>query len=207
MDINSENSMEQSILDAAEKLFLEKGFAAASTTQIAKEVGCNQALVHYYFRTKDNLFNRIFEKKFGDFFQVIFDTTQLEQLDFKQKIRHICESHFDLLNKNPKIPMLILNELSRRPDHIELLREKLHVLPEKLFELMEKDLQTEVDAGRIRKVSFMDVVMTMISLNVSIFTLLPVAAQALQINAEQQNMILAHRRSENVEIILRYLQP
>ena len=207
MDINSENSMEQSILDAAEKLFLEKGFAATSTTQIAKEVGCNQALVHYYFRTKDNLFNRIFEKKFGDFFQVIFDTTQLEQLDFKQKIRHICESHFDLLNKNPKIPMLILNELSRRPDHIELLREKLHVLPEKLFELMEKDLQTEVDAGRIRKVSFMDVVMTMISLNVSIFTLLPVAAQALQINAEQQNMILAHRRSENVEIILRYLQP
>ena len=207
MDINSENSMEQSILDAAEKLFLEKGFAAASTTQIAKEVGCNQALVHYYFRTKDNLFNRIFEKKFGDFFQVIFDTTQLEQLDFKQKIRHICESHFDLLIKNPKIPMLILNELSRRPDHIELLREKLHVLPEKLFELMEKDLQTEIDAGRIRKVSFMDVVMTMISLNVSIFTLLPVAAQALQINAEQQNMILAHRRSENVEIILRYLQP
>lgn len=207
MDINSESSMEQSILDAAEKLFLEKGFAATSTTQIAKEVGCNQALVHYYFRTKDNLFNRIFEKKFGDFFQVIFDTTQLEQLDFKQKIRHICESHFDLLNKNPKIPMLILNELSRRPDHIELLREKLHVLPEKLFELMEKDLQTEIDAGRIRKVSFMDVVMTMISLNVSIFTLLPVAAQALQINAEQQNMILAHRRSENVEIILRYLQP
>lgn len=194
-------------MDAAEKLFLEKGFTATSTTQIAKEVGCNQALVHYYFRTKDNLFNRIFEKKFGDFFQVIFDTTQLEQLDFKQKIRHICESHFDLLNKNPKIPMLILNELSRRPDHIELLREKLHVLPEKLFELMEKDLQTEVDAGRIRKVSFMDVVMTMISLNVSIFTLLPVAAQALQINAEQQNMILAHRRSENVEIILRYLQP
>ena len=207
MDINSENSMEQSILDAAEKLFLEKGFAATSTTQIAKEVGCNQALVHYYFRTKDNLFNRIFEKKFGDFFQVIFDTTQLEQLDFKQKIRHICESHFDLLNKNPKIPMLILNELSRRPDHIELLREKLHVLPEKLFELMEKDLQTEVDAGRIREVSFMDVVMTMISLNVSIFTLLPVAAQALLISAEQQKMILAHRRSENVEIILRYLQP
>jgi AcrR family transcriptional regulator len=78
MDINSESSMEQSILDAAEKLFLEKGFAATSTTQIAKEVGCNQALVHYYFRTKDNLFNRIFEKKFSDFFQVVFDTNQLD---------------------------------------------------------------------------------------------------------------------------------
>lgn len=207
MDINSENSMEQSILDAAEKLFLENGFKSTSTTQIAKEVGCNQALVHYYFRTKDNLFNRIFEKKFGDFFQVIFDTTLLEQLNFTQKIRHICESHFDLLNENPKIPMLILNELSRRPDHIALLREKLHVLPEKLFEIMEKDMQTEIDAGRIRQVNFMDIVLTMVSLNVSLFTLLPVAAQALQIDENQQKALLAYRRNENVEIILKYLQP
>lgn len=207
MDINSENSMEQSILDAAEKLFLEKGFAATSTTQIAKEVGCNQALVHYYFRTKDNLFNRIFEKKFGDFFQVIFDTNQLAQLSFSQKIRHICESHFDLLNENPKIPMLILNELSRRPEHIALLREKLDVLPEKLFEMMEKDMQAEIKAGRIRNVSFMDVVITMVSLNVSLFTLLPVASQALKIDDEQQNAMLAYRRNENVEIILKYLQP
>ena len=206
MDINSENSMEQSILDAAEKLFLENGFKSTSTTQIAKEVGCNQALVHYYFRTKDNLFNRIFEKKFGDFFQVIFDTTLLEQLNFTQKIRHICESHFDLLNENPKIPMLILNELSRRPDHIALLREKLHVLPEKLFEIMEKDMQTEIDAGRIRQVNFMDIVLTMVSLNVSLFTLLPVAAQALQIDENQQKALLAYRRNENVEIILKYLQ-
>ncbi|MBN2765915.1 MAG: TetR/AcrR family transcriptional regulator [Paludibacteraceae bacterium] len=207
MDINSESSMERSILDAAEKLFLEKGFAATSTTQIAKEVGCNQALVHYYFRTKDNLFNRIFEKKFGDFFQVIFDTNQLAQLSFSQKIRHICESHFDLLNENPKIPLLILNELSRRPEHIALLREKLHVLPEKLFEMMEKDMQAEIKAGRIRNVSFMDVVITMVSLNVSLFTLLPVASQALKIDDEQQNAMLAYRRNENVEIILKYLQP
>ena len=206
MDINSENSMEQSILDAAEKLFLENGFKSTSTTQIAKEVGCNQALVHYYFRTKDNLFNRIFEKKFGDFFQVIFDTTLLEQLNFTQKIRHICESHFDLLNENPKIPMLILNELSRRPDHIALLREKLHVLPEKLFEIMEKDMQTEIDAGRIRQVNFMDIVLTMVSLNVSLFTLLPMAAQVLQIDENQQKTLLAYRRNENVEIILKYLQ-
>ena len=207
MEINSESSMEQSILDAAEKLFLENGFKSTSTTQIAKEVGCNQALVHYYFRTKDNLFNRIFEKKFGDFFQVIFETNQLEQLDFKQKIRHICESHFDLLNENPRIPMLILNELSQRPEHIKLLREKLYVLPEKLFAIMEKDLQSEISAGRIRNVSFMDVVITIVSLNVSVFTLLPMAAQVLQIDDAQQKFILSHRRSENVEIILKYLQP
>jgi AcrR family transcriptional regulator len=64
MDSKEEQSMEQAILEAAEKLFLEKGFASTSTTQIAREVGCNQALVHYYYRTKENLFNTIFENKF-----------------------------------------------------------------------------------------------------------------------------------------------
>jgi AcrR family transcriptional regulator len=53
MDIKSEQNMEQAILETAERLFLEKGFAATSTTQIAKAVGCNQALVHYYFRTQE----------------------------------------------------------------------------------------------------------------------------------------------------------
>ena len=55
--------MEQSILKVAEQLFLDKGFNRTSTTEIARVVGCNQTLIHYYFRTKENLFNRIFEKK------------------------------------------------------------------------------------------------------------------------------------------------
>ncbi len=81
------------------------------------------------------------------------------------------------------------------------------MLPEKLFEMMEKDMQADIKAGRIRNVSFMDVVITMVSLNVSLFTLLPVASQALKIDDEQQKAILAYRRNENVEIVLKYLQP
>jgi TetR/AcrR family transcriptional regulator len=63
-----ENTFEQAILEAAEKLFLEKGFAMTSTTEIAREAGCNQALVHYYFRTKAKLFDSVFEKKAVCFF-------------------------------------------------------------------------------------------------------------------------------------------
>ena len=52
MDINIEKSMEEAILETAERLFLENGYASTSTTQIAKEVGCNQALVHFIFGRK-----------------------------------------------------------------------------------------------------------------------------------------------------------
>ena len=63
MSINSKQNMEEAILEKATSLFLEKGFEATSTSEIARSVGCNQALVHYYYRTKERLFERIFQKK------------------------------------------------------------------------------------------------------------------------------------------------
>ena len=60
-----DKSMEFQILEAAEKLFLKQGYVKTSIGQIAKLAGCNQALVHYYYRTKDNLFEKIFEEKVG----------------------------------------------------------------------------------------------------------------------------------------------
>ena len=207
MDIKKEQPLEEAILEVAEKLFLEKGFAMTSTTEIAKEVGCNQALVHYYFRTKDNLFNVIFEQKFKTFFQGVFEMRTMGNLSFQDKLRHIIETHFDLLRKNPKMPALILNELSRRPDQIAVLREKLHSLPEKLFAELEKDLQVEIQQGNIRDISLMDILVSMLSLNIALFIIMPVAEKMLQINEIQKEFMITHRRSENVEFILKSLRP
>ena len=207
MDIKNEQPLEQAILEVAERLFLEKGFAMTSTTEIAKEVGCNQALVHYYFRTKDNLFNVIFEQKFKSFFQAVFEMKTMGNLSFQDKLRHIIESHFDLLRKNPKMPALILNELSRRPDQINVLREKLHTLPEQLFAELEKELQVEIKKGNIRDISMMDIIISMLSLNIALFVIMPIAEKMLQINEIQKDFMITHRRSENVEFILKSLRP
>lgn len=207
MDIKTDMPMEQQILETAERLFLEKGFDATSTTQIAKAVGCNQALVHYYFRTKDNLFNRIFESKFKAFFQNIFETNKLAGLSFSEKIKHIAETHFDLIAENPMLPRLILNELSRRPEHVKEIKEKLKTLPEQLFEIMNKELQEEIKVGKIKAVTLMDVVLTTVSLNVALFVMLPIAKEALKLTSDQIKFILAHRKTENVNIIMSYLRP
>ena len=207
MDIKNEQPLEQAILEVAERLFLEKGFAMTSTTEIAKEVGCNQALVHYYFRTKENLFNVIFEQKFKLFFQEVFEMKTMGNLSFQDKLRHFIESHFDLLRKNPKMPTLILNELSRRPDQINVLREKLHTLPEQLFAELEKELQVEIKKGNIRDISMMDIIISMLSLNIALFVIMPIAEKMLQINEIQKDFMITHRRSENVEFILKSLRP
>lgn len=207
MDTKTEQSLEQTILEVAERLFLEKGFAMTSTTEIAKEVGCNQALIHYYFRTKDNLFNVIFEQKFKLFFQGIFEMKNMGDLKFQDKLRHIIETHYDILRQNPKMPTLILNELSRRPEQIAVLREKLRVLPEQFLPELNKELQREIEQGNIRDISMMDLIVSMLSLNLALFLMMPVAEKILQLDKTQKELMINHRRSENVEFILKSLRP
>lgn len=207
MEDKTIQTTEQTILEVAERLFLEKGFASTSTTEIARVAGCNQALIHYYFRTKDNLFNTIFENKFNAFFQHLFQLNLLEKLPFQEKLRYIIETHYDLIRENPRLPLVIINELSRQPEQLKNLREKLHAIPEQLFVHLESELQLEIQAGRIRPVSLMDLIVSMVSLNVALFLLMPVAGEVLSLSKSQTEIMFEHRRIEHVNIILNNLRP
>ena len=207
MDIKPEQSMEQTILEVAERLFLEKGFALTSTTEIAKKVGCNQALVHYYFRTKDNLFNTIFEQKFRMLFENMYASQNFGNISFSEKVRHAVESHFDLLTKNPKLPLLVATELSRLPENLKNLRAKLQTVPFELFTKLNNELQQEIAEGRARKVELIDIIITMVTINAGLFMLLPIASGIMQLDQEQTKELLMHRREENVQVILNYIKP
>ena len=207
MSIKNESSLEESILETAERLFLEKGFALTSTTEIAKAVGCNQALVHYYFRTKDNLFNTIFEKKFRMLFEHLYASQSFGDVPFSEKVRHAVESHFDLLTKNPKLPLLVATELSRLPENLENLRNKLQAVPFELYTKLNNELQQEIAEGRVRKIELIDLGITTITLNAGLFILLPIANGILRLDDEQAKELLAHRREENVQVILNYKKP
>ena len=207
MDIKNDLPMEQTILEVAEKLFLEKGFTLTSTTEIARVAGCNQALVHYYFRTKDNLFNTIFEKKFRMLFEHLYASQNFGNISFTEKVRHAVESHFDLLTNNPKLPLLVATELSRLPENLKNLRNKLQAVPFELFTRLNNELQQEIDEGRARKIELIDIIITMVTLNAGLFMLLPIANGILQLDEEHTKELLAHRRNENVQVILNYIKP
>jgi len=207
MDIKNDQSMEQNILEVAEKLFLEKGFSSTSTTEIAKAVGCNQALVHYYFRTKDNLFNTIFEQKFKVFFQGVFEMKNMEDMQFLDKLKFMIESHYDLLRNNPKMPGLILNELSRKPEQLNMIRDKLQSIPEVLFSLLNEELQSEIAKGNIRKINLIDLIVSIVSMNVALFLMMPIVENLFSFDETQKKYMIEHRRAENVDFILKSLRP
>lgn len=202
MELSTEKSMEQQILETAEKLFLAKGFSAVSTVQIARECGCNQALVHYYYRTKDNLFNTIFEKKFRIFFDSILIKDQAKKLSFTEKIQSIIESHFDLLQANPHLPIMVLSELMRRPEQIDMLKSKLQTIPTQLFAELSAEMEVEIQAGRIRRLNIIDLMMSMISLNIALFVSLPALGIILNLSDDQKKELIGHRREEHVSFVL-----
>ncbi len=206
MSVNNEQNMEKTILDAAEKLFLEKGFAMVSTTQIAKAAGCNQALVHYYFRTKDRLFEAIFAEKLKTFFSVIFHTHD-ESLPFEEKLKKYIGAHFDMLMANPKLPFLVINELTTNPDRIDSLKEMLGSTISHVYEPFQKELDAEIDAGRVRPTTIPDIIYSMVALNVMAFIGAPIMKKILVLNDDFFNFMLMHRKEENIRVIINSLKP
>lgn len=201
MDIN----MEQAILDAAEKLFLEKGYALTSTTAIARMAGCNQALVHYYFRTKDRLFEALFEKKFRMILTGIINAGE-DCETFEGKLKSKIEAHYDYLAANPKIPFLFFNELTTNPARLESLKEKIKELPKSVIRQFDRDLKDEISRGAIRNITGFDLILTIISLNVVLFMVGPVIKTMIEMPDREFRKIMENRKNENVEIILRSLK-
>jgi AcrR family transcriptional regulator len=202
----SDIGMEQAILDAAERMFMEKGFALTSTTGIAKAAGCNQALVHYYYRTKENLFETIFEKKAMVFFSG-FSAIDEGASSFGESLRRKIEAHFDMVRANPQLPFLIINELTTNPGRIESIKERIGKIAAGVFFPLEARLKEEIAAGRIRPISAYDLVINIISLNVMFFLASPIVRAARDLSDEDYELAVDARRKESVDSILRSLQP
>lgn len=204
--MKNEKSMEQDILEAAESLFLKKGFALTSTTMIAKAVGCNQALVHYYFRTKEKLFEAVFSLKLKIF---LSSFTQIEERDisFEEKLRFKMEKHFDVLYKNQQLPFLILNELVTNPVRIASIKEQIKDKIGSVFSRFAQELEREIEKGNIRPISPLDLLFSAMSLNITFFILKPVLLETLGMDNEQFNQFALKRKEENVMTILNSLRP
>lgn len=199
-------NMEQTILETATELFLRKGFKATSTTEIAKEAGCNQALVHYYYRTKDRLFEAIFQQKVKYFIGALLDIGKAE-LPFLEKLEKKVISHFEAIESNPRLPLFFLNELSANPDRIETIKQAVGNLPQQAVDQLEAELNSEIEKGVIRPISVGDLLMTIVSLNIMAFMGAPMFKVMTGISDKEYQKFLKQRKMENVRLVLKSLEP
>ncbi len=109
--IKEEISTEEKIKQAARKLFTEKGFAAVKTREIAAEAGINLALLNYYFRGKENLYNIVMLENFQKFKESMLPVMTNENLSIDEIMTKATASYIDMLTSNPDLPYFILNAM------------------------------------------------------------------------------------------------
>lgn len=109
-DKNNLNT-EEKIKEAARKVFLKKGYAATRTRDIAEEAGINLALLNYYYRSKEKLFQIVMRETLHEFFGVIFPVANDSSSSLEDKISKMVELYINFLRKNPNLPIFVLSEI------------------------------------------------------------------------------------------------
>ena len=135
--MNDLRPSEELIVNAAMKVFTRRGFAAARMEEIAKEAGINRALLHYYFKDKETMFNIIFETRFKEFFAGLFKEFQ-SNASFFEKIRRIVDHEISTLSKNPDLARFIIMEIAQQPERLIQFGQKLGLNPRLMLEISKR---------------------------------------------------------------------
>lgn len=195
-------STEELILRAAEREFLDKGYAGARTAAIAEAAGVTHAMLHYYFRSKDKLFEQIVAEKMKKLGDIMFGAIGNAELPLKERVIQGVERHFDFLAANPDLPRFIVNEIACRPERIEMMRTQLLSRASDLLMAM----QREFDRVPGPKVDALMLFVDLISLNVFPFIAAPLLQRVVGEPAYgNYDEFLQARKRANVKTILEKL--
>jgi len=161
--VENDKLTEEKIFEAATDVFLDKGMDGARMQDIANRASINKAMLHYYYRTKDKLFNAVFEKiaeKVFSKFAPVFN----ENLTLEEKIRFFFKEHITFLQKNPRLPAFILNEINRNPARFRKLLSNIDI--NKLWNILEEQHKEELAEYNITRDKIPQLMTTIASISV-----------------------------------------
>ena len=197
---------ESRILQAAEEEFLLKGLEGDRTTAIAERAGVTHAMLHYYFRTKNMLFERIIEEKMrnaGNIMQAVF---VLGDMPLMERVKRGVEQHFDFIAANPNLPRFVIQEIYSHPERHEIMRSQVLTITKDWL----CDLQRHIDESAATKATeWIDarmLLLDIVSLNLFAFIGYPFVSLMFDGLVTDKKVFFEKRKAENVELIMRRLK-
>jgi len=201
-----DNKTEEAILLAAGKVFIRRGFAAARMDDIAKEAGINRALLHYYFRSKEKMFEIIFQQGMREFFdglaKIVFSERSLTE-----KIKAIVEHDIARIAQNPNLPLFVMQEIGQRPERLIEHAEKAGAKPGLLLKVFSKQVNNEIEKGNIRSVDPGQLLINIMSLAIYPFIAKPMIMTMQELDQKGFEKLMNRRKNEVSEFILQALKP
>lgn len=114
----TDGTTEEKIKAAARKVFTKKGYSAARTRDIAEEAGINLALLNYYFRSKEKLFDIVMMENLQQFLLGLKSVLHNEKSSLSEKVAVIAEEYINMLKANPDLPVFVLSEIRTNPEKL-----------------------------------------------------------------------------------------
>ena len=206
MDNQEKQNKEQQILAAAEQEFLTRGYDGARTTSIAQAAGVTHAMLHYYFRTKEQLFERIVDEKFETMSHSMFAIMGDPSLPIVERIKGGIEAHFDFVAQNPLLPRFVINEIISRPERYDVLYKRVGAIIDNVYRGLQSEINRSAERGEIERVDIKMLIISIMSLNIFTFLAYPFMEPLMGELMVNRERFLAERKAENIETILRRIK-
>lgn len=194
-----DSSTEEKILEAARNVFIKKGMYGARMQDIADEAGINKALVHYYFKNKEKLFEKIFLEAAGKLFPRINEIFSSDDTLFI-KIEKFCDEYITVVLEDPYLPLFVLNEMTQDPVYFmnKIWGKNKGPKPQKFLE----QIAAEVKKGTIKNISPLHLLMNLISMTVFPFVAKPMFQMNIGMDEMQFKMAMEQRKTEIPKFII-----
>lgn len=208
-DASSREPTAQRILDAAHRVFLRHGVAGTRTQDVADEAGVNRALINYYFRSKEGLAEAVFLGAVRSFFPRLL-ASLVAGGSLREKLRRAVATQIDFLDANPYLPGYLIAEFQYHPDRLRTLldttvpadRIRRDVLTE-----IQAQLDAEAEAGRLRPTRAEDLVVTLQAQVIYPYAAAPMIEATLGLDRDARDAMMARRRDDLADAVLRSFQP
>lgn len=188
-----ELSTEEKIIQAAELIFVRDGYDGARMQDIADEADINKALLHYYFRSKEKLFQQILKRKMQAFLPKIQLIVQTE-MSVRDKLEAIVDGYLQMLFENPRLPIFVIFSAYRDPSILE------H-MPRPVFSDLMGFLRNAMKKGLLKKVDPEHLLVSIMGMCVFPFVAKPIASHMLGKPDEEYGRFLKNRKKEIMRIL------
>lgn len=199
----STDSAEQRIFDAAHEVFIQKGLDGAKMQEIANRAGINKALLHYYYRTKEKLYEAVVSaviKRAAPMVQQLLES----DAPLEQKISRFIDLYIDVIGRNPFVPMFVITELNKHPDHFfETILPKELPRPALFFQQVE----AEIAAGRVRPLLPQHLLVNIVAMCIFPFVAKPMLRIVLGMSPAELAQFLGERKEEVKRFVFAAIRP
>ncbi|QRM91046.1 TetR family transcriptional regulator [Lacinutrix sp. WUR7] len=195
--LKDENTEEQ-ILDAAKHIFQSKGMDGARMQEIADKAGINKAMLHYYYRSKQLLFEAVFKNAFSllapQLNAILNDDSSIEE-----KVKNFTSDYITFIVKHPYLPNFIIQELNRNPEFLLKMKDT-NGFPN--IEKFKKQVDSEVEQGIIKPISAEQLFLNIMALNIFPFVAKPLILAFINADDEAYNQLMEARKTEVADFII-----